>query len=179
MPIPEWFFIMRSNLLMKSEPSIPIQHIRLGWHRQEWRKARDTHAARAASLNDIRECIWHQISSGRLGTEYLVLLAPSESATWWQNEPFLLASEAIEQTHHLRGYMQTSINRGKHQIKAHEWTRTIQFGSVVQLFVKRAGIHSNLFHYFLQIKFNRALLPFTSQKKKTILHYFVPKFHRS
>lgn len=62
MPMPEWFFIIRSILLMKSNPSVPIQNIRLGRCCQERRKAWDTHAARAASLNGIRECIWHQMS---------------------------------------------------------------------------------------------------------------------
>lgn len=96
MPMSEWFFIIRSILLMKSNPSVPIQNIRLGRCCQERRKARDTHAARAASLNGIRECIWHQMSSGRLGPEYLVLLSPSEFATCWQSDPFLLATESIE-----------------------------------------------------------------------------------
>jgi hypothetical protein len=69
-----WFLIMRSTLAVKSfsisffpcaflfKVNVLALTVRLGWHLQKWRKARDTHASRAASRIGIRECIRDKMS---------------------------------------------------------------------------------------------------------------------
>uniref|UniRef100_A0A0A8Z1X4 Secreted protein n=1 Tax=Arundo donax TaxID=35708 RepID=A0A0A8Z1X4_ARUDO len=81
---------MWSTLLMKPvaislfwasfcfKPSVSSVKVSLEWHLQECRNVRDTQAEQAESRSGIRECIWHQISSGRSGPEYADLSPPSE-----------------------------------------------------------------------------------------------------